>query len=302
MTGLNLGIDIGGTKIAAATIDEWGEVVGAVLRAATPAEAGPDSILATVVEMVQALQRRGEPVSSIGIGSAGTIGSDGTVTHATDILPAWTGTRISDCIAASTGLPVTTLNDVHAAGYGEARAGAACGVQSALVVAVGTGVSGALISCGTLVLGRTGSAGSIGHIPLGRGDRLCSCGAAGHVEAYASGPAMERAHRNGGGHSVGLREIAAAARSGDAHAITTIRDGANALGHALATGSALIDPDIIILCGGVVDIGDLYLDSVRASFRAYAMMGLAETAIVPARLGTTATMVGAALYARSLGV
>lgn len=298
MSRLALGVDIGGTKIMVGLVDETGRVIGEIATAPTPAREGPSAILARVAALVEATRSERSDVAGVGIGSAGVFDVRGTVTSSTDILPGWAGTPVSNHLAALTGLRAVTVNDVHAAAIGEGAAGAAILAANAIVVTVGTGVGGALILDSRTPAGRSGVAGSVGHIALSREPILrCSCGQLGHSEPYASGPGMERDHLERFAQNLPLREIAARASKGEARATATLRRGAEALGEALASAANIIDPDLIVVGGGVSSIGDLYLDFVRSSFSARAMAGPSTTPIVAALLGPPATLVGAGLLA-----
>jgi glucokinase len=297
-----IGVDVGGTKIAAAVVDGRGRIVGTTLRRATPRAGGP-AIVEVMIELVREL-RRSEEVTAIGVGSAGTFDLDGRVAYATELLPAWTGTPVRELLARSAGLPVTVVNDVHAAAVGEAAIGAAADVRRAFVAAVGTGIGGALVIDGRLDPGPHGTAGSIGHVPIAAAEGMkCSCGALGHLEAIASGPAMEReyARRTSGGLS--LQEVGSRAAAGDEQALDVIETGGRALGTALAAAANLVDPEVIVLGGGVAELGGLFIGPARTAFARSALPSVNTVPIVAAKLGVEAPVVGGALAAlRAAGV
>lgn len=185
-----LGVDVGGTKTAAAVVDACGRVLLSSV-VATPARLGGAAVLeaagAGAALTLERARAEGLRPEACGAGVAGVIGPDGVVTSATEALPGWAGVDVRSGLAAATGLPVRVVNDVHALALGEARFGAAADARSVLVVAVGTGVGGAFVHDRRLVAGRSGTAGSIGHTPVaGREGRRCPCGAEDHLEAYAS--------------------------------------------------------------------------------------------------------------------
>ena len=285
-----IGVDIGGTKIAVARVVH--SIEGEVLTAPTPR--GPEAILATVIELSR-LAAGSLPFDGIGIGSAGTFDRAGRVTHATDLIPGWTGTPVAAALAEWFGVPAVALNDVHAAALAESHRGAGSGFSRVLATTVGTGVGGAFVRNGIVDIGRTGSAGSVGHVRVAGIERECSCGAVGHVEAAASGPAMELTFVELGGARLGLREIGELARVGDEMARAAIETGATALGRGLATAAAVYDPGVIVIGGGVAELGTLLFDRTISVYRAEALRLMRDVEVRPATLGVTATIVGAAL-------
>lgn len=292
-----LAVDIGGTKILAGLVAADG-TIAASAQVATPAREGAAAIIAAVVGLCQQLQREHGPVGRCGVGTAGVVGEHGEITSATDHLSGWAGTRLGDRLTEALGMPVTVLNDVQAVGLCEALLGAAKGHRSALMLALGTGVGGAIARNGMVERGASGIAGSVGHhlSPVRRG-RRCACGATDHLEAYASGTAMEEEYRARTGRVAPLRDIAALARSGDAEAQAVIAEAAEVLGACIGSANNVVDADIVVVGGGVLALGDLLLVPAREAARREAL-GLAKAVeIVPAMYGTTACLIGAALAA-----
>jgi glucokinase len=292
-----VGIDIGGTKIAAGLVTVTGQVTGPIRRIATPR--GADAIVAAVVVLVAELRAGAKtPPEAVGIGSAGTISADGVVVAATAAIPGWAGTALADRVGLDSGLPSFALNDVQAAAVGELRLGPLRDVPTGLLVAIGTGVGGAYVGPSGVIAGRFGRAGSIGHLVTARREgRRCGCGGVDHVEAYASGPAMEQDYRRVTGRSIDLVGIAQRAESGEPAAIDALRSGAEVLGEGLAAMSQAVDPHLIVLAGGVVDIGDRYLETVRDAYRAESVPPGSDAPVVTASLGGSTVLVGAALHA-----
>lgn len=299
-----IGIDIGGTKIAAAVADATG-LIAAPVQVPTPAAAGPDHILRAAVDAAHAAvsQCGRDPVTvtACGVGTAGTVDRDGVISFATDVLPGWAGTDVRTAVAKAIDLPTVVLNDVHATAIGEVSHGAAAGCGDAVVVALGTGIGGALIQHGAVVTGRTGSAGSVGHIPVPGGDkRSCTCGGAGHLEAYASGPAIAAQYQRLTGKQATLPQIASWARSGAPDARHAIDQAAEALGTVLGMLVNVFDPEVIVIAGGVSALFDLLLPGIQAGLAAQALPGPGGVVLRPAALGWCAALVGAAVAARSL--
>ncbi|TDE18818.1 ROK family protein [Actinomadura sp. 6K520] len=267
-----MALDIGGTKLAAAVVDGEGTVVDRA-RVATPAGDG-NAVLQAAARLLAGFGDA--PVRALGVGAPGVIDPEsGRVVSATGVLPGWAGTPVREALTDLTGLPVTVVNDVRAMAYGEAHAGAGAGHHRVLHISVGTGVGGALTTGGRLEHGAHGTAGEVAHLLVPeRGPVPCGCGRRDHLEAVASGPAI--------------------AATGDApHA-------GSLLGRALAGLLAVLDPDAVVVGGGVAQIGAPFLDAVTAAFRADALPPLRGTPIVPAGLGTDAPLVGAALLATAL--
>ena len=299
-----VGVDIGGTKTAVAGFapdDEGGlRRVTPVRTIATPARDGGDAIVRAVRDAVGEVCGATR-IEAVGVGTAGVVGSDGSITSATDAIRDWTGFPVRQELVRAIGVPVSVVNDVHAAAVAESSVGAGAAADSVLLVAVGTGIGGAVVLGDGLRRGVTGTAGSVGHteiaLPPRLAERRCPCGARAHVEAVASGPGLEQTYLEESGVRGTLREVSAAAREGDMLARRVIADGAQYLGRALAGANALLDVEVIVIGGGVAEIGASYLAEVESAYRAVAMPGPARARIVPAALGIDAGLTGAALVA-----
>ena len=185
---LSIGVDVGGTKIAAGVVDEEG-VVLATVRRDSPATSR-EAIFETIAAVADELAAQYD-APTVGVGAAGFTSSDrNTMVHGTNL--DWTGARIADEVGGRTGKRVVAENDANAAGWAEARFGAGAGKDNVLVVTLGTGVGGAVMLDGRLIRGADGVAGEIGHICVERGGPRCGCGRRGCVEAIASGPSIAR--------------------------------------------------------------------------------------------------------------
>ena len=302
MTTLTIGVDLGGTKVAGGLVARDGSVVGDLVRVPTPAAEGAEAVLAAILDVVAALRLEHHRVDAVGVAAAGVVDAAGRVTSATDLLPGWAGTHVTHRVRAATGLPVVTLNDVHAAALGEATHGAGRGLRTVLLAAVGTGVGGGVVREGRVETGRAGVAGSVGHVVVPEAvGHACSCGVVGHVEAVASGPALERRHVALGGEALALPDVARLAAAGDARAADVLAGGARALGRALAGAVSVLDPDVVVVGGGVAQVGPTYLGGVADAMRAELMPAVRDVPVVAAALGTAAPIVGAAVAARGVG-
>lgn len=301
-----LALDIGGTKIAAALVNRQGAIIHRNVRA-TRADLGAQAILQTAREagrdMLNTAARYGLQVCAIGIGTGGQVDVDrGSIAYASENLPGWSGLPLASEVESSLKLPTFVDNDVNAVALGEHHFGAGRGFQAALYVAIGTGVGGALVQGGKIWRGATWSAGEICHLVIDYdGTRRCSCGATGHLEAYTSGPAMTQRYRELSGirEQVDLRAIAAYARQGDSHALRAIAEGAQILGTALGGVLNIFDPEVLVIGGGVPEMGELWWRPFETALRANPMPGPANVHLLPAQLGTDAALAGAAWLAFS---
>ncbi|MEU5530772.1 ROK family protein [Micromonospora chersina] len=293
MTAPVLGIDIGGTKTAAALVDRGGRVLQR-REAPTPARSGPGAVLDAAARLAADLL--GAAAGPVGVGTAGTVDpATGTIRYATDSLPGWTGTPVADALAARLGRPVRVTNDVNAAALGECWAGAGRDHAHVLLVAVGTGLGGALVRNGRVEAGARGAAGEVGHLPAPGAERLrCGCGRHGHLEAIASGSGLAAAYAVETGTEVTGRTVADRAAAGDAVARRVVDRAGAALGAALAGLVALLDPDAVLVAGGAA--GAL-LPAASAAYAAEVPAGWAGVPLRPAALGADAVLVGAARLA-----
>ena len=272
-----IGVDIGGTKIAAGLVTPDG-VMEKVDSEPTPSDA--DGIAGVVASLVERL-REGVDVGGIGIGAAGFIDVDrSTVTFAPNI--DWIDEPLGTDVAALTGLPVVVENDAAAAAWGEYRFGAGEDTDDLLFVTLGTGVGGGVVHRGTVLRGGFGAAAEIGHIRVVPDGRPCGCGQNGCLEQYGSGSALvsiarERV-RSGDADAQPLLDeagdvdgitgpmITELAQAGDVVCRELLAEVGRWVGEGLATLAAVLDPSVIAIGGGVAEAGDLLLEPVRRAF------------------------------------
>jgi glucokinase len=310
---LTIGIDIGGTKVAAGVVDEGGQVL-AMLRRRTPSR-DPASVTEVVVEIVRQLRTEHEIVA-VGIGAAGFVDAKrATMLFAPNL--AWRDAPIRDEISARLDVPVIVENDANAAAWGEYRFGAGEGQPDVVVLTIGTGIGGGLILGGALHRGRFGIAGEPGHVRVVPGGRLCGCGNRGCFEQYCSGTALVRAAREvaqerpadatrllalarGDIANIDGPVVTKAAREGDPAAVDCFEEIGRWLGQGLADIAALLDPGRYVIGGGVADAGELLLGVARDTYAAVltgrGYRPLAD--VVQAGLGPQAGLIGAADLAR----
>lgn len=309
--GLACGIDVGGTKIAGAVVDASGTVVAEhrVVSPATDAEAVEDAIARLVKDLAA-----DHDITAVGIGAAGYVdAARRVVMFAPNI--AWRDEDLAHEIQARVDLPVVVENDANAAAWGEFAFGAAADVDDMLMVTVGTGVGGGIVSGGALFRGGYGAAAEIGHLRVVPGGRLCGCGNLGCLEQYGSGSALVRETRalaqtpeaaallarvGGDPAAIDGPAITAAAAEGDPFAIAQVAELGRWLGEAIASLAAVLDPGVIVIGGGVSEAGDLLLDPIRLAFHEQ-LTGRGHRPVADVRvasLGNGAGVIGAADLAR----
>ncbi|MGC4806883.1 ROK family protein [Micromonospora sp. DT233] len=291
--GVGVGIDIGGTKTVAALVAADGTVLRR-RRAPTPAGAGPAAVLDTAAGL--AAQLLDTAAGPIGVGTAGTVDpATGGIRYATESLPGWAGTPVAAELAERLGRPARVVNDVHAAALGESWVGAGRDRAHLLLVAVGTGLGGALVRHGRLDPGARGAAGAVAHLPApGAGRLRCGCGRYGHLEAVASGTGLAAGYAHATGERVTGREVAARATAGDAAAREVLDRAGASLGAALAGLVCVLDPEVVLVAGGAA--GAL-LPAATTAYAAELPSGWAGVPLLPAALGVDAVVVGAARLA-----
>ena len=311
---LTIGVDVGGTKIAAGVVDEQGAVL-ARTRRPTPGTS-PQAVEETIAAVVADLRAEHEVVA-VGVGAAGFVDADrARVLFAPNL--SWRDEPLRDEVAGRTGLPVVVENDANAAAWAEYRFGAGRGERDLVVVTVGTGIGGAMVLDGRLYRGRFGLGGEFGHMQLVAGGRRCGCGQQGCWEQYCSGRALLREAReiadvrreegarllelgDGAPEGIAAPEVTQAAREGDPAALACFTEIGEWLGQGLADLAAILDPGRFVVGGGVSEAGDLLLEPARRTFRARLTAGSRrpQADIRLAELGNDAGMVGVADLARS---
>lgn len=303
---LVVGVDVGGTKTSAAAVDADGRP-GAVVTRPSRAGDGPDAVLATIAAVVRdVVAADGRPLAGVGIGTAGVVDVErGVVLVATATFAGWVGTPVRDEVAAlvaplgAPGRPpvVHVENDVDAHAAGETWCGAARGASSALLVAVGTGVGGAVVLGGRTWRGAHHVAGELGHVPVPGAEALpCPCGRSGHLEAVGAGPAVHRRYLALGGDptSPDTRDVVARAHAGETLAALVVTDAGAAVGRAVGGVANVLDPQVVVVGGGMAGAGDLWWDALVTALRGELVDALADLPVRRAALGTAAPVVGAA--------
>ena len=304
-----IGLDIGGTKVLGVRLDERG-TIEAEARQGSP-HAGLDALVAASLAVVHELGGDGDP---IGVGIAGLVDRDGNVLYSPN-LPTVRRAALRDELTSATGRTVVVDNDANVALLAEVEYGAAAGRRHALLVTLGTGIGGGMYLDGRMYGGANNFGAEFGHFTVDRSGPMCACGERGHWEAIASGSALGRIAREFVGRSGGAGIVAEA--GGDAAAVQGIHVGhaaskgdpdalhilavyADNVALGLAALANIFDPEMIVIGGGLVELGNLLFGPLRDAFGRH-LEGLdyrPAIDIVPAHLGERAGAIGAAVLAR----
>lgn len=314
-TALTIGVDVGGTKVAAGVVDGQGRILAEVRRA-TPSK---DAVgVNTTIEAVVRELAEGREILGVGLGAAGFVDAARATMLFSANVSGWRDEPLRADIMRRTGLPVVVENDANAAAWGEFRYGAGQGQNSLACVTVGTGIGGAIVADGELYRGGFGIGGEFGHMRIEVNGRRCACGRRGCWEQYASGSALvrearERANEDRDSATVLLElssdgtpegiigpMVTTAAQQGDPVAIAAFEAVGRWLGYGMADLASVLDPACFVIGGGVCDAGELLLGPAREAF-AENLPGSTHRPVAqirPAQLGPAAGIVGAADLAR----
>lgn len=314
----SIGVDIGGTKVAGGLVDAHGHVLHRARRNTPHSSTSPqvveDTIVAVVEELLGAAGNR--PVVAVGVGAAGFVAADrATVVFAPHL--SWRHEPLRTALAERIDLPLVIDNDANAAVWAEWRHGAARGETHVMMITLGTGIGGGILTDGKVYRGRYGIAGEFGHMQVVPGGLRCECGNRGCWEQYASGNALVREVRSlataksplatdllervsGDPRQLTGPLITEAAHAGDQTAVELLTEVGTWLGVGIANLAAAFDPGTFVVGGGVSAAGDLLLEPARETYRRQ-LTGRGyrpEARIVAAQLGNEAGLIGAADLAR----
>src|SRR5438046_780930 len=287
-----LGVGLGGRKSGGVVLDEALRSLHRV-RVETERARGYDHILDRVAEVVAALRPHAPEARLVGIGTPGSLSArDGTLKNSNTTC--LNGRPVHADLERRLGLPVRLENDANCFALAEARDGAALGRALVFGVILGTGVGGGLVIDGRVRAGPQHIAGEWGHHAIDPAGPACYCGQRGCVETMLSGPALEAAYTAAGGPTCGAAEIAARAATGEAAATAVLDRWLDRFGRALANVVSILDPDVVVLGGGLSNLDVLY-DRGRHAVARYVFNDELTTPIAPNRLGDSAGVIGAAL-------
>jgi glucokinase len=309
---LFIGVDVGGTKVLAGAVTESGEILRTARRSTPGREVSTalveDALTEAVLEVAD-----GRPVDGVGIAAAGFVDAAGERVMFAPHLP-WRGEDVRARLAGRWRTAVALDNDANCAARAEHAYGAAHGARHAVIVTLGTGIGGALVLDGRVHRGRNGMAGEFGHMQVVPDGQACECGGLGCWEQYSSGNALVRYARarldteatvltelcSGRPELLVGAMVTAAAEQGDPVACAAFESVGDWLGVGLANLVAALDPDVLVIGGGVSAAGDRLLDPARTALNR-SLVGVAHRRVpdvLRARLGPEAGMVGAADLAR----
>ena len=304
---LVLALDYGGTKHTAAVAALGERAWLAHERAYSPPGADGDYDRATLLRMAQdLLTRTGGQLAAIGVSFGGPVDATAGIVRLSHHVPGWENTPLRDQLQAEWGVPAAVDNDANVAALGEWKFGAGQSCASLLYLTISTGIGGGWVLGGRIYGGADWMAGEIGHIVVRPGGMECVCGKCGCLEAEACGPAIaKKMHakltsvgQHAAQHITG-ESVARAALQGDAWAQEVMDDAARMLGTGLGGAINLMNPELIVLGGGVTKSGERYWRIVRETAHAHALPHM-RIAIEPAALGDDAPLWGAVALAESL--
>ncbi|MBL7209420.1 MAG: ROK family protein [Dehalococcoidia bacterium] len=311
-----LAVDLGGTKIITATVLPGGKIVSRNY-CLTLADEGPEAIVDRLLSAVDGATAKAKlrmsELSGIGVAAAGILDTEKGIITTSPNLPEWRDVPLRDILADRLGVAAYLINDASAAALGEHRFGAGRGVDNLVYLTVSTGIGGGIIIGGELYSGANGCAGEIGHMTIEANGPQCNCGNVGCLEALASGTAVAREAvrrlnqgeissiaqlAEGRLESITAETVALAARQGDHLACDVVANAGNYLGIGLANLVNIFNPELIVIGGGLSQMGDMLLEPARKVVKERAFQLPARTVrIVRARLGSNAGIAGAAAYA-----
>lgn len=237
------------------------------------------------------------PAAGAAMAVPGAVLPEGTVNRCVNL--GWDICRPEDEFTAITGIPCKVLNDANAAALGEQKFGSGQGFESILFVSLGTGVGSGIVLQGKVRTGARGTAGEVGHLiwdPLDK-EALCTCGHTGCLEQYCSATGITRLAKQAGYPSLSCQEVVDAAKEGNSDLEAVINHSCDILGWGIASACAIIDPEAVVLGGGVALAGEYLRQKVQKAYDKYAFHACLGTKIYLAALGNDAGMIGAALFA-----
>ena len=290
-----LGLDLGGTKIAAAVVEN-GKILGKT-RIATPQD-GFESVVDALESSSRTLLAEHPDIEAVGVGSPGPLDlRKGIILFAPNI-PNMENAPIVSALSTRLGKKVVLENDANAAGYAEHLYGAAHDLDNSIYITISTGIGGGIFVRDTIVHGASGAAGEVGHMTLLPDGPLCGCGHYGCWESVASGRAIAREARFSYREELTTEEVFKRAQLGERKALKIIDNAARFTGLGLANLQKAFDPDGFVIGGGMSQAGSFYLDKIKAAADEHCT-DFPSVLVRVAELGTDAGVIGAAAVALS---
>jgi len=299
-----IGIDKGGTRHTLVLADERGEVIHR-LQHGTDRQSNAQRELASLRRDVTALLEKanslGKRVHAIGISFGGPVDVVRGVTILSHHVAGWENVALRDLFEEWFGVRTMIDNDANAGCIGEWKFGAGRGCRDMVYVNIGTGIGGGIIANGQLVRGANNLAGEIGHLTLDPAGPVCTCGRRGCLESFASGPSIERRYRERFGQQLSGKEIFLKAAQNDPCAIVVVEETADYLARGIGVAVALLNPQLVVVGGGVAEAGEVLLAPVNRLLPRYVLPQAVTTRVVPAQLGYDAGVRGAVALAMEKG-
>jgi glucokinase len=306
-----IGIDLGGTAIKAGIADTQGNIIDSVRTPTGVASGTADSITENILRVTETLIAKNPAIkiSAIGIGVPGIVNNDGSVSIFANIR-VFDRYPLAEKIQTRFGFPAFADNDANNAAQGEFLFGAARGSQNFIAITLGTGIGGAIYTCGAIYKGTTGCAGEFGHMIIVPDGRVCGCGQKGCWETYGSSHSMEMRARelldsgavsslnNYPSDSISAKDIETESLKGDAVALQLFDETAFYIGIGVANLINIFNPESVVIGGGLSHAGDFLFDRIRRAAKTHALSNPFEAvSIIPAALGNKAGILGSAALA-----
>jgi glucokinase len=286
-----IGVDLGGTRLKVARVDRSGALRDFAARPSRLEESA-QAPLEAIVDEVRARLEGG--VVGVGVGCPGVIGADGRLVDRTAHLPHWRDFDLRGELERRLDLPIAVDNDANLAALAEHRFGAARGARVSITVTLGTGIGCGIVIDGRIHRGAWGGAGELGHVPLGSGGEACACGVPNCVEPEASGSGLAREAQRAGFEPADAATVLTRAAAGDGTAQALVERFADRLSATLATAVHILNPEVVVIGGGLIGAGDLLLDRVREGIQRYTLASHRRgLRVVAAALGERAGVAGA---------
>jgi glucokinase len=305
-------VDLGGTNLRAALFTDDTPPPVKISKQPTPASEGVDAVIDSLIGTIEDVLVENEPPTCIGIGAPGPLDpSRGVIIEAPN-LPGWVNIPLAEKIERYFKIPVILGNDANLAALGEWRHGAGHGAANLIYLTISTGIGGGVIVDNNLLLGDQGIGAELGHVTVDPSGPICSCGQHGHIEAMASGTALAQqaiaALESGQKSSLKAiweegsltaRHVGQAAQKGDPLACNLIEQIGHMIGRYVADLTHIFNPELVVIGGGVSQLGELLFNPIRASVQQFALSPIyhQQLEIVPAALGDDAGLIGAMVLA-----
>ncbi|MGD8603299.1 MAG: ROK family protein [Anaerolineales bacterium] len=305
-------VDLGGTNLRAALFTNDAPPPVKISKHPTPASDGVEAVIKSMITAIEDVLIDDQPPDYIGIGAPGPLDpSRGVIIEAPN-LPGWENIPLAEKIRSHFKVPVILGNDANLAALGEWRHGAGHGAAHLIYLTISTGIGGGIIVNNELLLGEQGVGAELGHVTVDPQGPVCSCGQRGHIEAMASGTALAEqaiealeAGRKSSletpwkAGTLTARDVGQAAQAGDQVACDLIQRAGQLIGHYVADLTHIFNPEIVVIGGGVSQLGDLLFNPIRAGVQQFALSPIyyQQLEIVPAALGDDAGLIGAMVLA-----